>query len=197
MYELKVKKPELSYCVNIEYHGEEQLKALEEVYGPLSKLTCRLDEGYFGITEPYEEPGVWSDYYMDGDTIIPFDEVFKEVEESVVPGVMLPLTAQRVYELGRSARAELKAQRQSVQRDALKELVDKLIIPRTNNGYTSVSFRWGTSPEWAKALFQSFSKKEFAEEMESDGFVVEFEDAYTPEGREHERMVRVSWDKGE
>lgn len=196
MYELKVKKPELSYYVNIEYQGEEQLKALEEVYGPLSKPTDRLEEGYFGIPEPHDEPSVWGDY-MPGDTIIPFNEVFKEVEESVVPGVMLPYMAQHVYEMGSSARAELKAQRQSAQRDALKELFDKLIIPRTNNGYTSISFRWGTSPERAKALFQSFSKKEFAEEMESGGFVVEFEDAYTIEGREPERMVRVSWDKGE
>lgn len=196
MYELKGKKPELSYNVNIAYEGEEQLKALEDVYGPIGSTSlwlARFEKGYFGTVSG--KPAVWGKFGTD-DTILQFTDVFKEVEKELLPETLLPYTAQHVYDMGRSARDEAYKQRKSAQQGALKELFDKIIIPYTKRGYTSYRFAWNGSTPWSCALVESFTKKEFSEEMEAGGFQVTFEDDDTDESVYYS-TVRISWDKGE
>ena len=82
MYKLKGNAPELSYHVNIAYDGEEQLKALEDVYGPIGSTSLwleRFEKGYFGTVSG--EPVVWGKFGTD-DTVLQFLDVFKEVAET-------------------------------------------------------------------------------------------------------------------
>lgn len=196
MYELKGNAPELSYNVNIAYEGEEQLKALEEAYGPIGSTSLwleRFEKGYFGTVSG--EPVVWGKFGTD-DTVLQFLDVFKEVEKEPISETLLPYTAQHVYDMGRSARDEAYKQRKSAQSGALKELFDKIIIPYTKRGYTSYRFAWNGSTPWSCALVESFTKKEFSEEMEAGGFQVTFEDTDATESQIYS-TVRISWDKGE
>lgn len=197
MYELKGNAPELSYHVNIAYKGEEQLKALEATYGPIGSTSLwfkRREKGYFGMI-PSGETIIWGKFGID-DTILQFTYVFKEVEKEPLPETLLPYTAQRVYDMGRSARDEAYKQRKSAQPGALKEMFDKVIIPYTKRGYTSFHFYWNGSTPWSYKLVESFTKKEFSEEMEAGGFQVTFEDADATESQVYS-MVRISWDKEE
>lgn len=196
MYELKGNAPELSYHVNIAYKGEEQLKALEATYGPISTSVWleRFEKGYFGMLSPGETI-IWGKFGID-DTVLQFTDVFKEVEKEPLPETLLPYTAQHVYDMGRSARDEAYKQRKIAQPGALKELFDKVIIPYTKRGYTSFHLDWNNSTPRSYALVKSFTKKEFSEEMEAGGFQVTFEDADTDESQIYS-MVRISWDKEE
>lgn len=197
MYKLKGNAPELSYHVNIAYDGEEQLKALEDVYGPIGSTSLwleRFEKGYFGTVSG--EPVVWGKFGTD-DTVLQFLDVFKEVEKEPLNEPLLPYTAQHVYDMGRSARDEAYKQRKSAQQGVLKELFDKVIIPRTKSGYTSFRFNWKGSTPWSHELVKSFTKKEFSEEMEAGGFQVIFEDDDTDESHVYYSTVRISWDKGE
>lgn len=183
--------------MNIAYDGWEQLKALEDVYGPIGSTSLwleRFEKGYFGTVSG--EPVVWGKFGTD-DTVLQFLDVFKEVEKEPLNEPLLPYTAQHVYDMGRSARDEAYKQRKSAQPLALKELFDKIIIPYTKRGYTSYHFAWNGSTPWSCELVQSFTKKEFSEEMEAGGFQVTFEDADATKSRVYYSTVRISWDKEE
>lgn len=196
MYELKGNAPELSYHVNIAYDGEEQLKALEDVYGPIGSTSLwleRFEKGYFGTVSG--EPVVWGKFGTD-DTVLQFLDVFKEVEKEPLNEPLLPYTAQHVYDMARSASDEAYKQRKSTQPGALKALFDKIIIPYAKRGYTSSQFDWNSSAPWTYALVESFTKKEFSKEMEAGGFQVTFEDVDATESRIYS-TVQISWDKGE
>jgi len=196
MYKLKGNAPELSYHVNIAYDGEEQLKALEDVYGPIGSTSLwleRFEKGYFGTVSG--EPVVWGKFGTD-DTVLQFLDVFKEVEKEPLNEPLLPYTAQHVYDMARSASDEAYKQRKSTQPGALKALFDKVIIPYAKRGYISFQFDWNSSAPWSYALVESFTKKEFSEEMEAGGFLVTFEDADATESQVYS-TVRISWDKGE
>lgn len=198
MYELKGKKPGLNYLVNIAYNGEEQLKALEATYGPIGSTSLwfeRFEKGYFGTVSG--EPVVWGKSTTNN-IVLQFLDVFKEVEKEPLPETLLPYTAQHVYDMGRSARDEAAyKQRKSAQSGALKELFDKVIIPRTKRGYTSFRFNWNGSTPYSYKLVKSFTKKEFSEEMEAGGFQVTFGADDIDESHVYYSMVRISWDKEE
>jgi len=197
MYELKGKKPGLNYHVNIAYNGEEQLKALEATYGPIGSTSLwfeRFEKGYFGTVSG--EPVVWGKFGIN-DTILQFTGVFKEVEKEPLPETLLPYTAQHMYDMGRSARDKAYKQRKSAQPCALKELFDTAILPYTKRGYTSFRFAWNGSTPWSDKLVESFTKKEFSEEMEAGGFQVTFEADDIDESHVYYSTVRISWDKGE
>lgn len=196
MYKLKGKKPELSYNLIIKYDSAEQLAVLESVWGEASSKSYynNQNDGYFGLSIMGDDVLVWPRYNEDYDTVLQFLEVFEEVNNT------LPYSAQAVYDMGEEAREERKKNLKNEEKEAIDLFFSKVIIPRTEAGYTSARFTWEDLPGMGlEGVFRNFTKREFREVIEGGGFTVEWSGYYNANLRAPLKngVVRISWDKGE
>lgn len=195
MYRLKGKKPELSHNLIIKYDSAEQLAVLESVWEEAVDKSYRTqDEGYFGLSSGGDCVLVWYNYEY-ADTVIPFLDVFEEVGDS-----LLPYSAHAVYDMGKEAREERNKNRKKGKKEALDLFFSKVIIPRTEAGYTSARFTWEDLPGMGlEGVFRNFTKREFREVIEGGGFTVEWSGYHNANLNTHidNAVVRISWDKGE
>ena len=195
MYKLKGKKPELSYNLIIKYDSAGQLAVLESVWGEASsKSYCNnQNDGYFGLSIMGDDVLVWPRYNEDSDTVLKFLEVFEEVNN------ILPYPAQAVYDMGGEAREERKKKLKNEEKEAIDLFFSKVIIPRTEAGYTSARFTWEDLPGMGlEGVFRNFTKREFREVIEGGGFTVEWSGYHNANLNTHidNAVVRISWDKG-
>lgn len=173
MYRLKGKKPELSHNLIIKYDSAEQLAVLESVWEEAVDKSYRTqDEGYFGLSSGGDCVLVWYNYEYD-DTVIPFLDVFEEVNNN--PTLEVPYTAKEVFSMIEDGPRRMWEEHTVEQQEALDSLFNSLIIPRAKAGYRHTGLFWGEEGTIGEKLANAFTHSELTSALEEKGFTVEFE----------------------